>query len=367
MFSAWRKMVAVNLLSAAALLGYKIQFAYPGEPYTQLLADYHFGFTKRALIGFLVSLSYPTLPPWSPYVVGSVVLGVTTLAFVWVFARTFGFSEQTLPVLIFIAGSPFFLKNFIQTLGYFDIYGCLAALLMLALPARPLFYFVGAAGLSAILILIHHIHMLLYVPTIAVITAARLATRPRPSNTALLVSASLALGLVALFLVTQFLGTASVPEADFADHLLSRMTDPTLRLTTSIYYQTLSEEVAGTRNLLPANLLRVPVYLALLLLHWPLARLLLRQIGGLQSSLQRRLIKAGIGLISFGYLIIFAVAYDYSRWVSNWSVCMMLLTLVTRTLPGGRGAPLIAAEAPKTRAAGWAVSLIPRVGTTLPF
>ena len=40
------------------------------------------------------------------------------------FRRTFGFDEKHLPLFVFMAGSPFFLKNFMHTLGHFDIYGC---------------------------------------------------------------------------------------------------------------------------------------------------------------------------------------------------------------------------------------------------
>ena len=56
-------MLAVN---AAVLLGvflYKITLP-PYVPYIHLLVDYHFGFTKRALIGALVSLFFSSVPVW---------------------------------------------------------------------------------------------------------------------------------------------------------------------------------------------------------------------------------------------------------------------------------------------------------------
>ena len=72
-----------------------------------------------------------------------------------------------------MAGSPFFLKNFMYTLGHFDIYGCAFAICLLLIPARSLVFVLLAALGSMILILIHHIHLLMYVPTIAVIVVLR--------------------------------------------------------------------------------------------------------------------------------------------------------------------------------------------------
>jgi hypothetical protein len=37
------------------------------------------------------------------------------------FRKTFGFDEKQLPLFAFMAGSPFSLKNFMPTLGHFDI------------------------------------------------------------------------------------------------------------------------------------------------------------------------------------------------------------------------------------------------------
>ena len=72
-----------------------------------------------------------------------------------------------------MAGSPFFLKNFMHTLGHFDIYGCALAICLLLMPARSIVFVLLAALASMILILIHHIHLLMYVPTIAVIVVLR--------------------------------------------------------------------------------------------------------------------------------------------------------------------------------------------------
>ncbi|MBX4298839.1 hypothetical protein K4H04_24080, partial [Mycobacterium tuberculosis] len=81
--------------------------------------------------------------------------------FVQVFRTVFGFREKNLPLFVLIAGSPFFLKNFMHSLGHFDIYGCALALVLLLVPARSLWFVALAAAFSVILILIHHIHLLM--------------------------------------------------------------------------------------------------------------------------------------------------------------------------------------------------------------
>ena len=50
---AWRLMLAVNVAVVTGVFLHKITLP-PYVPYIHLLADYHFGFTKRALIGALV-------------------------------------------------------------------------------------------------------------------------------------------------------------------------------------------------------------------------------------------------------------------------------------------------------------------------
>ena len=132
-----------------------------------------------------------------------------------------------MPLFVFMAGSPFFLKNFMHTLGHFDIYGCAFAIGLLLVPARSVAFVVLAALASMILILIHHIHLLMYVPTIAVIVVLRYylvqgfepAECPHRSGLDRRASAL-------LFLAAQFWGTMAVPQEEFVRYLQSRMADP---------------------------------------------------------------------------------------------------------------------------------------------
>ena len=105
-----------------------------------------------------------------------------------------------------------------HTLGHFDIYGCLFAIVLLLMPARSLFYVGLAALFSMMLVLIHHIHLLMYVPTIATIVVLRHYLVHRVSRGHLAGVAALA-AIGALFIVAQFFGTMAVPETDFVNYL----------------------------------------------------------------------------------------------------------------------------------------------------
>src|SRR5262245_60973634 len=168
----WRLMVAVNAAVFIGVFLHKVSLP-PYVPYIHLLVDYRFGFTKRALIGAAVALVTAKVPVWLVFALAGVVWLITLGLFVWLFRRTFSFDEKHLPLFVFMAGSPFFLKNFMHTLGHFDIYGCLLAICLLLIPARSVAYVLLAAVFSIVLVLIHHIHALMYAPTIAAIVALR--------------------------------------------------------------------------------------------------------------------------------------------------------------------------------------------------
>src|SRR5450755_4682064 len=240
----WRLMLAVNVAVLIGVLLYKLG-REPYVPYIHLLVDYHFGFTKRALIGAFVSLFFEKVPVWLVFALSGTVWLITTGLFVKLFRRTFGFDDAQMPLFVFMAASPFFLKNFMHTLGHFDIYGCAIAICLLLLPARSVAFVLLAALGSMMLILIHHIHLLMYVPTIAVIVVLRyyLVQGFNRANAIAGVAAALCVGL--LFFAAQFWGSMSVPEAEFVQYLQGRMADPgrtNLLSFSYIWYQPLSRE-----------------------------------------------------------------------------------------------------------------------------
>jgi hypothetical protein len=371
----WRLMLAVNVAVLIGVFLYKIT-REPYVPYIHLLVDYHFGFTKRALIGAVVSLFFTKVPVWLVFALSGAVWLITLGLFVKLFRRTFGFDQAQLPLFVFMAGSPFFLKNFMHTLGHFDIYGCAFAICLLLIPARSVAFVLLAAAGSMILILIHHIHLLMYVPTIAVIVVLRyylVQGFDRQNAIAGIVSAA-AVGL--LFVAAQFWGSMAVPEPEFVSYLQSRMADPTrtnLLSFSFIWYQPLAQEVRDTWGRMPSNLLGIPVFALLIWLHTPLWKYFAGLIRSLSDDLHRRVVVAAIVMVSAAYLIMFAIVFDYSRWISNWAVCMFLILHAVKTLPASRAVPPISIDDRKatlfrkTTFLGWIVTLIPRVGIVRPF
>src|ERR1700733_13216173 len=209
--SPWRLMLAVNAAVLIGVFAHKITLP-PYVPYIHLLVDYHFGFTKRALIGAVVALFFSKIPVWLVFALSGTVWLITLGLFVKLFRRTFGFDDAHLPLFVFMAGSPFFLKNFMYTLGHFDIYGCAFAIGLLLIPARSIAFVLLAALASMILILIHHIHLLMYVPTIAVIVVLRYYLVQGFGRQNVLVGMASIAGIGLLFLAAQFYGTMAVPE-----------------------------------------------------------------------------------------------------------------------------------------------------------
>jgi hypothetical protein len=365
----WRLMLAVN---AAVLIGvflYKIT-REPYVPYIHLLVDYHFGFAKRALIGALVSLFLTKVPVWLVFALSGAVWLITLGLFIKLFRRTFGVDGAQMPLFVFMAGSPFFLKNFMHTLGHFDIYGCAFAICLLLVPARSLAFVALAAFFSVILILIHHIHLLMYVPTIGTIVLLRYYLVQGFSRWNVIIGVAAALGVGLLFFAAQFYGSMAVPEAEFVRHLQGRMADPARTNLLSfayIWYQPLSKEISDTWALMPSNILGIPVFALLIWLHAPLWNYFAGLIRSLSDAFHRRAVIAAIVTVSAAYGIMFAIVFDYSRWISNWAVCMFLILHAVKTLPGSKPVPPIHADGRRTITLGWIVTLIPRVGIVRPF
>ena len=362
-------MVAINAIVIAGVFVHKILLP-PYVPYIHLLVDYHFGLVKRALIGAIVALFTRKVPVWLVFALGGTVWVVTAALFAKLFRRTFGFDDAHMPLFIFTAGSPFFLKNFMHTLGHFDIYGCLAAIILLLIPAEGLAFVLLAVLFSAVLILIHHIHLLMYVPTIALIVVLRHYLAAGFNRMNLAVGAVSILALGALFLGLQFWGTMPIPEAGFVAYLKTKMADPArtdLLGFSYIWYQPLAKEISDTWARMPSNILGLPVFALLIWLHTPLWRYFADLVRSLADDFHRRIVVAGILAVTAAYLVMFAMVFDYSRWISNWAVCLFLILHAVKTLPSLKSVLPITGDDRKTNVAGWIVTLIPRVGVIRPF
>ena len=109
------------------------------------------------------------------------------------------------------------------------------------------------------------------------------------------------------------------------------------------------------------------MFALLIWLHTPLWRYFAGLIGALASDTHRRIVIAALVVVSAGYLLMFAIVFDYSRWVSNWAVCMFLILHAVKMLPASRETSLIPSDDTKTTIFGAIVTLIPRVGIVRPF
>src|SRR5438128_10225678 len=97
----WRLMLVVNIAVLIGVFLHKIALP-PFVPYIHLLVDYHFGFTKRALIGAVVGVFTAKVPVWLVFALSGVVWLVTAGLFAKLFHRTFGFDEAHLPLFVFM-------------------------------------------------------------------------------------------------------------------------------------------------------------------------------------------------------------------------------------------------------------------------
>ena len=74
-----------------------------------------------------------------------------------------------------------------------------------------------------------------------------------------------------------------------------------------------------------------------------------------------------ITIVSLAYLVMFAMVFDYSRWISNWAVCLFLILHAVKALLASRDVALISTGDRKNLIFGWIIALIPRVGIVRPF
>jgi len=367
----WQVLVTVNIVVLAGHLLYKLRAPVLDLGYVHLLVDYHFGIIKRGLLGAALALAVTEVSPLLAKTVGTIAIVLAFALYLRLFRATFGFTQAHATTFVFTVGSPFFFKNFVYLLGYLDIYGCICALALLLLPARRFLYVVVAAAGALALILIHHLHALLYVPTLIGIVLIRYYARAGCSRRDAAAGAILLLGLVAATAVMQFRAIVSVDEAQFGAHLRSRMTAdaPLSALAfTYVWYRPLSAEIADTwRNLADHWRYWYIGYPALALLHVPLAAFGWRIIRAIARADHRLLVVTILATVTLGYVLLLCIAFDNARFVSNWAVCMILLGHAAWMLPGANLAAPIAAGSHGAFWLGVPLSLLPRVGGIRPF
>lgn len=361
-------MLGLNAAICAYWVYYRSVLNIQILPYPHFLVDYSLGFTKRALIGEIFSFWYPRVPISVVFVSATVMLAVAILLYLLLFRRDFGFSGRSLPLLVLIAGSPFFFKNFFYNLGYFDALGCIVAIVALLLPVNRLYPALLALG-SVLLVLIHHLLFLLYVPTIGVICVLRYLVVTRRYNfERLIYLGTCAVLVIGAFAIVLFHGTPHVPQAVFLAHMKARALDPFSTNFVHVWYSTPREEFRATLKKLPRNMLAIPAYVLVFLAHWPLIRLYRGRLRAIAGKADYRFAIAGLAVIAAGYFCIFFMVFDYSRWVSSWAVCMVLMLHAIMRLPSAQAGEFPARHGrDQTNAFAWLVTIIPRIGTVSPF
>jgi hypothetical protein len=364
----WTWMLAVDFAIIPVLFFYKLFYSASQIPYIHLLVTYHFGFARRALVGTIVSWFADRVPIWYVYAIGGAVWAATLIMFIAAFRKIFGLRESTFPLFVFMIGSPFFLKNFMYAIGYLDIYGCALALVALLIPVNAAYPLAIASG-CVCLLLMHHIHFLLYVPTIGFIALVRYGLLPGMSPGYAVYGLIVALALSIVFVATAFFGRISVSQEILLAYARARASDAIDPSGVNIWYATIPQEIEATWDIMWRNSARIPIYAALIGIHIPIARYLRSLICDLSMPFHRTISVSAIVAISMGYLVIFAVVFDYSRWVSNWAVCMFLVTLAIRLLPSTSTEcePPIQPDTNANLTLAWIATVIPRIGITKPF
>jgi hypothetical protein len=364
----WRWMLAIDAVIVVLGFLYQIFVHVPLLQYSFLLTSYHFGFVRRALVGSVIALFTDKVPFFLVNTLGIIIWLVTLALFVAAFRKTFGLTQKTFALFVFVVGSPFFFKNFMISLGYFDIYGCAWALVALLIGTGPFYPVIIAAG-CVVLILMHHLHFLLYVPTIGFIVALRYGLQPGLSAGKVIYGFCLGALLAAVFVVCALFGRMPVPQDTYLAYVTARSTRPINPEWVWTWYATLPDELGLTRFHFFKNALRFPVYAVLIAVHLPVARTIAGLIAGLPERFLRVAAVVGLAGITAGYVVIFVVAFDYSRWVSNWAVCMFLCMMALRRVSpdSSEGTAPVRPDDKTNQVLGWIAAVVPRVGTTIPF
>jgi hypothetical protein len=358
-------MLAIDIAIATLLFYDKLTAHTPSVEYIHLLVTYHFGFIKRAFIGALLSLFVDKVPVYFVYTIGLSIWLLTLGLYVVLFSRSFGRPKQHPLLFAFIAGSPFFFKNFLFAIGYFDIYGCAFAILALLIPVNAA-YLPLLAGGCVVLLLIHLLHLFIYLPTIGFIFVVRYYLLS-PANPRKIIAGALAALLIsAVFLIT-LSANAPVPRDTLFAYIQSRALDPVQREFLFVWYSNVGAEVRETWRLFPDHALRFPVYALLLAVHAPMIRLFGQIVSSLADRRQKALVLTSLAGITLAYLIMWIIVHDHARHISNWAVCMLLAMHATMMLPSNKPAVAATFDTPANRVFAWIVTLIPRVGIVVPF
>jgi hypothetical protein len=358
-------MLAIDVVIAAILIYFKFKAHPANVEYMHLLVTYHFGFMKRALVGTVVSFFAQKVPIYFVYAIGLTVWLLTLILYVALFFRSLGCHKDRALLFAFIIGSPFFFKNFLFSVGYFDIYGCAFAILALLVPANAAYPLIMTVG-CAILLLIHHLHLFIYIPTIGFIFIVRYYLLSQVTLFRILLGAA-AMGLLLAIFMVVLLANAPVPSETLFYYMASRALDPFEAGLLRIWYSNVGEEMRRTWSAMPTFALRIPIYVALIALHIPLIRFFKQIVGFLAVRRDKVIVLLGLAAITAAYAMMWIIVHDHARHLSNWAVFIQLSMHAATMLPTRTASAPTDFDSKVNRLFAWAVTCIPRVGITTPF
>jgi hypothetical protein len=327
----YRAIAVLNVVSASVLLAFHFGFQTRDSEYAHRLVRYDHGLIRRGLVGEIYSLFASRVPPWAVDIEGFVTVAVAICLGWIVFTRTFRIVvTQKIAIACFVFGSPFLFKNYLGTLGKFDVLGAGVGMLAALLPLHAYtFIFVGA--LSAVLLIVHHINATLFVPTIYGVLLIRslAASWPPPRILILVLTCSIA-ALAALFFALIVFADPSMSPEEFKVFLRERATVPVPDWVDSMWFSTLADEIKKTRLMFLTNIMRLPVYIILVAVHWPIVSFARRRLAAsaLVNQTSARVFHLILAIILASYIVTMTIAFDYARFVSDYAFCLVLLTAV---------------------------------------
>jgi hypothetical protein len=327
----YKAIAVLNVVSASVLLAVHFAFQTRDSEYAHRLVSYDHGLIRRGLVGEIYSLFVSRVSPWAVDVEGFVTVMVAIFLGWMVFTRTFRVvPAQKLAIACFVFGSPFLFKNYLGTLGKFDVLGACVAMLAALLPLRA-YTFLLVGVLSAVLLLVHHINATLFVPAIyGVLLIRALAASWLPTRTLILIVTCSLAALAALFFALAIFADPSVSQEEFRGLMRSHATAPVPDWVASMWFSTFAEEIKKTRLMFSINIVRLPVYFILIAVHWPIIRFARRRLAAsaLANQASARAFQLVLAVILASYIVTMIVAFDYARFVSDLAFCLVLLTAV---------------------------------------
>lgn len=327
----YKAIAAISFVSAGFLLAYHLGLQRRDSEYAHRLVNYEHGLIRRGLIGEIYSLFVSKVPPWAVDLEAFVTVVVAACLGWAVFTRTFRIgAAQKLALACFVFGSPFLFKNYLGSLGKLDVLGACLAILAALLPLSA-WTFVVVGVLSAALLLVHHINATLFVPAIyGVLLIRALAARWLPVRAIIFIVTVSIVALVAELFALILFANPNISQEAFGVFMRSHATVPVQDWVDSIWYSTFPDEIKKTRLMFPVNAIRLPVYIVLVAIHWPIICFVRRRLAAaaLTNPTSARIFHLILAVILAAYIVTMIVAFDYARFVGDYVVCVVLLTAV---------------------------------------